>query len=74
VRPDGEVSLTRERRAGLGESTLGQRGGGSYRWRLKAANGQVVASSGEAFDSKANAQRAAENVKQNTRSVDIVDD
>jgi len=46
---------------------------GSYRWRLKAANGQIVASSGEPFDSKANAQRAAENVKQNAGSADIAD-
>jgi len=37
--------------------------GGSYRWRLVANNGQIIASSGESFDSKFNARRAAENVK-----------
>ena len=39
--------------------------GGEFRWRLVAANGQIVASSGEPFDSKANAKRAAENVRDN---------
>jgi uncharacterized protein YegP (UPF0339 family) len=39
--------------------------GGNYRWRLKAANGQTVAASGESFASKANAREAAENVKAN---------
>ncbi len=33
--------------------------GGNYRWRLKAANGQTVASSGESFASRANAIVAA---------------
>jgi uncharacterized protein YegP (UPF0339 family) len=42
--------------------------GGSYRWRLIAANGQTVASSGESFASESNATRAAENVKQNAAS------
>jgi uncharacterized protein YegP (UPF0339 family) len=38
---------------------------GKYRWRLKAGNGEIVASAGEAFASKQNAERAAENVKEN---------
>jgi uncharacterized protein YegP (UPF0339 family) len=41
---------------------------GNYRWRLIAANGQTVASSGEYFASESNAKRAAENVKQNAGS------
>jgi len=44
---------------------------GNYRWRLVARNGQTVASSGEAFDSKTNARRAAENVKDNAGSAAI---
>lgn len=44
-----------------------------YRWRLKASNGQTVASSGESFDSKSNAKRAAENVKENAGSAKIED-
>jgi len=46
---------------------------GSYRWRLVAANGQTVASSGESFDSHANATRAAENVKVNAGSASVED-
>ncbi len=47
---------------------------GGYRWRLVARNGQTVASSGEAFDSKSNARRAAENVKDNASSATIEDE
>lgn len=42
-----------------------------YRWRLKAANGQTVASSGESFDSRSNAKRAAENVKANAGTAEV---
>ncbi len=48
--------------------------GGEYRWRLIASNGQNVASSGEAFDSKSNAKRAAENVRDNAGKADIVEE
>jgi uncharacterized protein YegP (UPF0339 family) len=44
---------------------------GNYRWRLKSSNGQKVATSGEAFDSKSNAKRAAENVKANAGGAEI---
>jgi uncharacterized protein YegP (UPF0339 family) len=46
---------------------------GNYRWRLKAANGQTVASSGESFSSKSSATRAAENVRDNAGSATIVE-
>jgi len=42
----------------------------NYRWRAKSANGQNVGSSGEAFDSKSNAQRAADNVRDHSGSAD----
>lgn len=45
--------------------------GGKYRWRLIAANGQNIASSGESFDSKSNARRAAENVRDNAGKASI---
>lgn len=45
--------------------------GSKYRWRLVAGNGQTVASSGESFDSRSNARRAAENVKSNAGSATI---
>ena len=46
--------------------------GGSYRWRLvSTSNGQTVASSGVSFSSKANAIRAAENVRDNAGKATI---
>ncbi|UTI63374.1 YegP family protein [Paraconexibacter antarcticus] len=39
--------------------------GGKYSWRAKARNGQNVGSAGESFASKTNAQRAADNVRDN---------
>jgi uncharacterized protein len=38
--------------------------GEKYRWRFVVANGQTVATSGEAFASKGNAKRAIEEFKQ----------
>jgi uncharacterized protein YegP (UPF0339 family) len=35
---------------------------GEWRWRLKAANGQIIATSGEGYDSKSNADRAIDTV------------
>lgn len=34
-----------------------------WRWRLRAANNEIIATSGESFDSKANAIRAVGTVK-----------
>jgi uncharacterized protein YegP (UPF0339 family) len=42
--------------------------GGKNRWRLKADNRQIVASSGESFFNKQNAVRAAEDFKANAAS------
>jgi uncharacterized protein YegP (UPF0339 family) len=36
---------------------------GEYRWRLKATNGQVIATGGEGYSSKAAAQGGIESVK-----------
>jgi uncharacterized protein YegP (UPF0339 family) len=36
---------------------------GQWRWRLVSRNGRKIATSGEAFSSRANARRAAMNVK-----------
>lgn len=45
---------------------------GSYRWRLVAGNGEKIAAS-EAYVSKANAKRSAENVRGLASSAVIVD-
>jgi uncharacterized protein YegP (UPF0339 family) len=46
--------------------------GGKFRFRLKAANGEVIASS-EAYTSKASAQGGIESVKTNAASAEVVD-
>ena len=47
---------------------------GEYRWRLVAANGRTVGDSGEGYDSRSNAHRAAERAKEQIGSASIVDE
>jgi hypothetical protein len=47
--------------------------GTQYRWRLKAGNGEIVAS-GEAYTSKANCDQAVGWVKQNAAGATVEDD
>lgn len=47
--------------------------GGGFRWRLVSSNGQTIASSGQSFASKANAVRAAENIRDNAGSAQVVE-
>lgn len=47
--------------------------GGKYRWRLKDGNGEKVASSGESFENRSNAKRAAENVKSTAPDAEVED-
>lgn len=46
---------------------------GEYRWRLKASNGQVIASSGEGYTTKANCQNGIESVKKNAGGASVDD-
>ena len=41
---------------------------GEWRWRLRASNGQLVATGGEGFASKSNVIRALESVRKNAQS------
>jgi hypothetical protein len=47
--------------------------GGGFRWRLVSSNGQTIASSGQSFASKANAVRAAENIRDNAAGAQVVE-
>ncbi|WP_435360441.1 YegP family protein [Haloarchaeobius sp. DFWS5] len=38
---------------------------GEYRWRLRHANGQILATAGEGFTRKENAKKSIEGVKRN---------
>jgi uncharacterized protein YegP (UPF0339 family) len=44
---------------------------GKYRWRLKDADGEKVALSGESFASEAEAKRAAQRVKDTAPDAEI---
>ncbi len=46
---------------------------GEYRWRLKASNGQTIASGGEGYTSKANAKAGIESVRKNAPDAEIVE-
>lgn len=45
---------------------------GKYRWRLKAGNGETVAS-GEAYESKAGAVKGTESVQRAAAGAEVVD-
>lgn len=46
---------------------------GEYRWRLKASNGQTIATGGEGYTTKANAKSGIESVKKNAADAEIVE-
>ncbi len=46
---------------------------GEFRWRLKASNGQTIATGGEGYSSKANARNGIESVKKNASDAEIVE-
>ncbi|MFW5965229.1 MAG: HVO_2922 family protein [Halodesulfurarchaeum sp.] len=46
---------------------------GEWRWRLVAANGQIVADGGEGYSSKQGAKRGIESVKKGAPDADIVE-
>jgi len=46
---------------------------GEFRWRLKASNGQTIATGGEGYSSKASAKNGIESVKKNAADAEIVE-
>jgi uncharacterized protein YegP (UPF0339 family) len=49
------------------EPDVYQDAAGAYRWRVRTANGMLIASSGDSFATRSNARRAAENASRNVR-------
>lgn len=47
---------------------------GEFRWRLKASNGQVIATAGEGYSSKASCLNGIESVKTNAPGAEVVED
>lgn len=56
-----------------GKFELYQDARGEYRWRLKAANGQTIATGGEGYTSKAGCLNGIESVKTNAPDAEIDD-
>lgn len=46
---------------------------GKFRWRLKAPNGEIIASSGEAYESKDSCNNGIQSVKANATKAEIAD-
>jgi uncharacterized protein len=46
---------------------------GEYRWRLKASNGQAIASSGEGYASKKSCLDGIESVRRNAAKAEVKD-
>lgn len=46
---------------------------GQFRWRLKSANGQVIATAGEGYTTKASAQNGIDAVKSDAPSAQVKD-
>lgn len=46
---------------------------GKFRWRLKSPNGQIIASSGEAYESKDNCKNGIMSVKNNAPKAEIAE-
>ncbi len=44
------------------------------RWRMKAKNGQVIATSGQGYKAKADAEKAVEEIKAGAAGAKVVDD
>lgn len=44
---------------------------GEWRWRLIAANGHIIADSGEGYQSKQGAQRGIQSVQENAPQADV---
>jgi uncharacterized protein len=48
-------------------------GKGEYRWRLKATNGQTIATGGEGYSSASAAKNGIASVKKNAAEAEIVE-
>jgi len=46
---------------------------GKFRWRLKAPNGEIIASSGEAYESRDSCKNGIQSVKTNAPKAEIAE-
>ena len=47
---------------------------GEWRWRLKAANGNIICVSSEGYSSKQNAQHSIESVKKSAADASVIEE
>jgi uncharacterized protein YegP (UPF0339 family) len=65
------IHLKREEQDHRSEVRVYRSSNGEYRWRLRATNGQVIATGGEGYSSKAAAQSGIESVKRVAESAPV---
>lgn len=46
---------------------------GDYRWRLRATNGQVIATGGQGYASERSAREGIESVKRNAPQAEVIE-
>ncbi|WP_435318084.1 HVO_2922 family protein [Haloarchaeobius sp. TZWSO28] len=46
---------------------------GEFRWRLRHDNGNIIATGGESYTTKANAKKNIESVKKNASGAEVVE-
>jgi uncharacterized protein YegP (UPF0339 family) len=70
------ITLTRDSglqigRASMAKFELYKSSNGEYRWRLRADNGNIIATGGEGYASKATAQAGIESVRKNAPNATV---
>jgi uncharacterized protein YegP (UPF0339 family) len=78
MRDEGRVAATAAAATEGGATMAGQfevykDARGEFRWRLKASNGQIIATSGEGYTTKANCLGGIASVKTNAHEAETVE-
>jgi uncharacterized protein len=63
IAPRQEAAVAQEKKSAAAKFEVYKDRGGEYRWRLRAQNRQILASSGEAYSDKRGCLAAIESVK-----------
>jgi len=69
---DSGASASRKERPMAGKFELYESKNGEWRWRLKAGNGEIIATS-EGYTSKSSAKNGIESVKRNAADAEVVE-
>jgi uncharacterized protein YegP (UPF0339 family) len=70
----GGLALTTTTRAAAGMTfEIYKDAKGEFRWRLKATNGQIIATGGQGYSAKADCKHAIESIQKNAATATIED-